>query len=180
MPKINVGDTMPNFSIQTPYQNNTNLKKLIGNEKTAIIFLRYYGCTLCQYDIHQYTLNYDEIIKEGGELLVVLQSDPQKLSIELKENKIPFEIICDPNQELYKNLSIEVANSKEDMIDEFTIEKIVKAKEYFSHGEYEGEELQLPATFVVDEELKVVCAIYGKSVSDVPTPEQLKDLLKNK
>mgnify|MGYP000609266414 FL=1 len=57
-------------------------------------------------------------------------------------------------------------------------EKVVEARKLFSHGEYEGEELQLPAAFVVEKDLTVTYARYGKDGADVPTPEELKKLLK--
>ena len=42
----------------------------------------------------------------------------------------------------------------------------------------EGEELQLPAAFVVDHDLTVTYAHYGRVISDTPTADELAALLK--
>ena len=61
--------------------------------KTALVFLRYYGCTLCQYDLHQYDRNYSEITKGCGQLLVVLQSSPSSIKEQMGQERFPFELI---------------------------------------------------------------------------------------
>jgi len=41
------------------------------------------------------------------------------------------------------------------------------------HGACEGEELQLPAVFVVGPDLRVLYAHYGKNIADVPSLDEL-------
>jgi len=109
---------------------------------------------------------------------VVLQSDPAKLSEELTSDAFPFEIICDPEQTLYREFAVTPAKSRKDMGDAKTMEKLAQAKlSGFKHGEDEGNGLQLPATFVVTPDLMIVYAHYGKSAGDVPTPVELAKLL---
>ena len=48
----------------------------------------------------------------------------------------------------------------------------------FEHGAYEGNELQLPAVFIMDQERKLTYAHYGISVDDVPDPGEFRELLK--
>ena len=48
----------------------------------------------------------------------------------------------------------------------------------FVHGEYEGNELQLPATFVVEPDLTITFAEYHKGNGGVPSPDELAELLK--
>lgn len=171
---------MPEFRYETPLASNIaivdTVKKIKG--KTALVFLRYYGCTLCQYDMHQYAKQYDKIRNSGGQMLVVLQSDPQKIAAQIKTEDFPFEIICDPKQKLYKQLDIPAAESMVKMADTKTLRKMVSAKAGgFKHGEYEGEELQLPAVFIMDSELNLSYVHYGKSAGDVPDIEELVHLL---
>ena len=110
---------------------------------------------------------------------MVLQSDPAKLSAQLKPGDLPFNIVCDPDQKLYKRFEIAAAPSKEAMIDAKAVGKIAKAKaKGFKHGDYEGEELQLPAAFVVEPDLTLTYAHHGKSVGDVPDSTDLAELLK--
>lgn len=121
--KLLEGDIIPDFSFQTPFTNDRNwhseLEKNPG--KTALIFLRYYGCTLCQLDIRDYALDYHNILASGGKLYIVLQSDPQKIAKDIEEKALPFEIICDPSMNLYKEFEIPCAKSMASMADAKTV-----------------------------------------------------------
>jgi Peroxiredoxin len=171
---------MPDFTFDTVYETGLALKDIaVKAKKTAIIFLRYYGCTLCQYDIHVLAQNYDKLTANGGQIFIVLQSNPVKLAEKLPKGSLPFEIICDPDQVLYKKFEIQPAASMVKLGDGKTMLKIGKAtKAGFKHGDYEGEELQLPAVFVIDESGILNYVHYGKSAGDIPDISELELLLK--
>lgn len=183
MPRLHVGEKMPDFTFETPYEKGLTIgetaKKVAG--KTAVVFMRYYGCTMCQYDIHLFKTQHEKIAATGGQMLVVLQSDPVKLAAQVKPGDLPFDIICDPDQNLYQQFDIRPAASKEAASDEQTIAKRAQREAYevkFVHGEYEGNELQLPATFVVEPDLTITFAEYHKGNGGVPSPDELAELLK--
>ena len=181
MGKISVGDRMPDLVFDTPYAKNCKLSEVVKRVggKTAIVFLRYYGCTLCQLDIIDFTEGYKDIAATGGQLLVGLQSDPVKLAARRGEDKLPFDIICDLDQKIYKMLDIRPATSMETLGDASSAAKLQRmSSSGLEHGEYEGNELQLPATFVVTPDLTVTYAHYGRVVTDVPTVEDLVKILK--
>lgn len=92
MAKTTVGSQLPNFAFATPFETDRTLLETAGRVRgrTAVVFLRYFGCTLCQYDMQEYAAAYDGIAKTGGQLLVVLQSDPAKLAGELTTNTFPL------------------------------------------------------------------------------------------
>lgn len=177
--KLEVGSKMPDFIVDTPYEKGMNLKNLLSDKKTAILFLRYAGCTLCRFDMMILKDEYDKINESGGKVLVVLQSDPDKLSKEIEKGFYPFDIVCDPDQELYKHLEIKPANSQEEMIGPDSMEKLGRVQASgLTHGEYEGDEMQLPAAFVVDIELNVTYAHYAANITDMPDVDELSQLLK--
>ena len=180
MAKLEIGQIMPDFDYVTPFSTGHTLAQTAANaKKTALVFLRYWGCPLCQYDIHLLAQAHGDITAHGGQLLVVLQSDPKGLAEKLeREDALPFPIVCDPDQKLYKQFAIAPAASMAKMADLKMIGRIVKATKLgFKHGEYEGDEQQLPAAFVVDADRKVLYAHYAKSVSDMPDAAQLANLL---
>lgn len=178
--KLELNEQMPNFLFDTPYEKQIKLKSKIKNKKTMILFLRYYGCTLCQLDLMELKENYDRIKNTQGDILVVLQSDPDVLLEEMNKNgEFPFDIICDPQQRLYEEFEILPATSKLKLANGNVVKKIIKAnKRGISHGKYEGNELQLPATFVVDDNLKLLYAHYGTNAADIPTIDEIEELLK--
>ena len=178
--RLTVGEVMPNFTYDTPFATALTLSDTVQKtSKTALLFLRYYGCTLCQYDIHQLTENYHQITDVGGQVIVVLQSDPAGLAQELQPDTFPFSILCDPKAALYERFGIQPAASMAKMADAGTMLKIAKATAAgYKHGAYEGNELQLPACVVVDKERKILYAHYGKSAGDIPDARTLASLLK--
>ena len=124
-------------------------------------------------------VQYEKIASQGAKALVVLQSDPAGMAQQLQPGDLPFEIVCDPQQKLYGELDIRPAKDKMELAGGDALGKIAKVKEEgFQHGAYEGEELQLPACFVVDGNLTITYAHYGKNAADIPTVEELAQLVK--
>lgn len=178
--KFQTGEKLDNFMFDTPFEPGLELKETAErvSGRTALLFLRYYGCTLCQLDIHRLAAGYGEIRDAGGQVLVVLQSRPQTIAGQVKPDDLSFDIICDPEGKLYETYEINPAPSMEAMVDAPTMEKIKAAQaEGFQHGEYEGNELQLPAVVVVDRDLTVTYAHYGTTAGDVPDVKELARLL---
>lgn len=179
MPRISVGDTFPDFEFATPFRTDGRLADAVAGGMTALVFLRYYGCPVCQYDMHRYAEKYGLIREAGGKMLVVLQSDPAGLREQLSgETAFPFEIVCDPAGALYRRFAIEPAKKQLAMIGPKTMIKIAKVQAAgYAHGKSEGEELQLPAAFVIAPDLRVTYARYAKTIDDIPDAEELRDLL---
>lgn len=178
--RLTVGDKMPDFPYQTPFETEKTLSQGMDGKRTALLFLRYYGCTICQLDMHRLKAEYRQIEATGGQVKVVLQSNPAQLKRQLgEESAFPFEIICDPEQKLYHRFAISVARGQMNMLRPKTLQKAAIAKATgLTHGAYEGEELQLPACFVVEPDCQVTYVHYGMDPGDTPTPSELADLLK--
>lgn len=181
MAKYTTGQVMPDFTYCTPFAENKSFSETVAgcNGKTALVFLRYYGCPICQLDLHTFADTHKQITQNGGQLLVVLQSDPKGLAEQITPETFPYDIVCDPEMKLYEMLSIEPAASMAKMMSFKALKKVIKStKAGYKHGAYEGNEQQLPATFVMNSDRTLTYVRYGKDAGDVPTPEELAELLK--
>lgn len=184
MPKVKIGDKLENLSVTTVQKGKTTLSEVIGKSgKTAIVFLRYYGCPLCQYDMIKYRDGYDEITNGGNSLVVALQSTGESIASQT-DIVFPFDIICDPEMLIYKALDIkpsEPFNEGEEMPAP-TPEMLKLFKEIedmgIKHGPNEGIEEQLPAYFIVDGNLNVLNAHYCENPFDIPAPEDFEKLFR--
>ncbi len=178
--KLTPGMKLGNIVYNTPFRAEQSLADKVAGHKTMLLFLRYYGCTLCQYDMAVLKEEYAKIHAVNGQVKVVLQSDPALLADELGSPDIyPFEIICDPDGALYNLFEIAPAESMAQLGGGKVMEKIAKAKEMgLSHGRYEGVEEQLPAAFVIDDTLTVTYARYGENGADIPSVDEMAELLK--
>ena len=185
MARLTVGDKMPNLTVDTAYEAGTTVEKIVGGKKTVFWVLRYIGCTVCRYDVHLLIERYEEIKAKDAQVVVVMQSRPEKIQEDVREEmngeKLPFDIICDTKFEFYNALEILPAETTEELIgDDMTElqEKGAAAKEAgFEHGEYEGNELQLPAMFVVGGDMTVEVAHYGKNLTDMPKIDDVLAML---
>lgn len=176
---IKAGDLFPDFTYDTPFATAQHLSQTVqAADKTILLFLRYYGCTLCQLDMHEYAAAYDRIKAKNAQLLVVLQSKPETIRGQIKEGDLPFSIICDPGMGLYKQFGLEVASSMKTMISPEELPVFAAKKEKMqqlnlSHGAYEGEEMQLPGYFLLDSHLHVLEAHRAKTILDMPSVDEM-------
>ena len=176
--RLKAGDRFPHFSVET------NVKKMNIPEdlpkKTILWVIRYIGCPVCRYDVHLLKEKYDIIKWKNYDLFVVMQSDTDHIKKDLEGADIPFEIICDPAMEIYKSLDILPAKNELALVGNIIKLKAKgdKAKALgFEHGDYEGNELQLPALFILDENGTVTYAHYGRNITDMPTVDELIKML---
>lgn len=165
------GDKLDDDTYVTPWSSR-RLSEAV-DRPTLLFFLRYYGCTICQLDLQNLKQEYETLTAAGGKAMVVLQSDPAGVAAQIGPDHYPFEIVCDPEQKLYRRYHVAPALSMEKMADKKVLMKIGAARQMgFTHGAYEGNELQLPAVFLVDPGLTVRKAHYGATPADLPTVEQ--------
>lgn len=182
MAKYQVGDKMPQFVFDTAYQTQVKIDDVLEG-KTVFWVLRYIGCTVCRYDVHLIQERYQEFKDKNAKVLVVMQSDQQHIQNDLKDIQLPFDIICDPEMKIYNELSIEPASSMQELgggADNIALLKEKGAKAAacgFSHGDYEGNEQQLPAMFIVDEDRTINYVHYAKNIMDMPTIDDVLKLL---
>ena len=173
---VSFGDKAINFTYQTPYGATSTLEEKVQKaDKTFLIFLRYYGCTICQLDIRAYRENYQKFLDKNAQILLILQSTPETISESITEEELRFEVACDPEGKLYELYQVGAARSKLGLASIKTIRKMQAAKKLgLEHGAYEGNELQLPAVFLLDSGMNVVYAHRAKNAGDMP---EIDDLL---
>lgn len=152
----------------------TSLKEIIKGQKCILVFLRFYGCRVTQYDLREFSIYNNEFLKKGYKLIIVLQSTIDIINAAYKERKFPFEIISDPEERLYTLFEVGSAVNRESLSTESDKLKIKKADELgLKKGILEGNPLQLPAEFIFDEELNLKYSYYGKTSGDIISPEEL-------
>lgn len=185
MPKLNTGDRLPDLTFSTNTGRTLTTQQAVAGKRTIFWVLRYIGCTTCRYDVHLLSERYDEIEKRGAQVFVVMQSDPAVVAEDLKGQSLPFEIICDTDMAVYKALAIPAAKDMDELVPSGDTddakrwgEKVKKFTDAgFVHGKYEGDEMQLPAFFLVDGNGVVEVAHYAKNLADMPTIDDMTTML---
>ncbi len=184
--KLRVGDTMPDMPVKTAYGTADSLYGLIGGRNTLIWAVRYIGCPPCHLDTHRLAERWDKFKAANANVVVVMQSSPENFREATEGEQIPFDILCDPEMLFYKNLEIEAAKDKDEMLGaafggmEKLQEKGAACKAMgYEHGKYEGDEMQLPAVFVVDGKGTVKYAHYARFLTDLPPYDDMVKFLED-
>lgn len=172
--KLEVGKTIDDFKFCTQNGCKESFVKELKKEKTVLLFLRYIGCPPCNLTVLEINENLDKFKEKNMDIYVVLQSEVDVLNEAIEGKDIEFEIICDPNMELYRKFSLGEASSPHEMRGEGTQERIQASIDRgLEHGKYEGNEMQFPATFIVDDKGIILYSKYGQHVTDYPLVNEL-------
>lgn len=181
MAKLQVGQKLPDFSFINADEQEKSVEKDVLGKKTVFWVLRYIGCTMCRYDVHVLAQKHAQFVEKGAQIFVVMQSDPAVVREDTKDANIPFDIVCDPEMKIYRQFDIKPAESMEAMGGTDKERLAAKFAEVqasgFTHGRYEGDELQLPAVFVVEEDGTLSYVKYAESIVDLPTAAELLGML---
>lgn len=176
----------PDFTFDTSSSQNLRLSTVVkDSDYTFLIFLRYYGCTSCQIDLIDLTAHYAAFREKNAQLLVVLQSDPRILAAGVEDRGIPFTLISDPEQKIYPLYQVKPAMDYDGLRQGMTeaeaaryAAKRAKAQELnVQHGEYEGNEYQLPAYFLLDRNMQILLEHRARNIADMPRAEEYLESL---
>lgn len=169
------------FRYCTAYSEGLALSDTLQKaNKTFLLFSRYMGCPLCQVDMLELCEEYSRFMEKKAQILVVLQSSPETIRSQTVLREPPFEIICDPQGVLYELYHVKSAPSTLKMIKpgKKLFHKVGKLLKYkLKHGAYEGNEQQLPAIFLLDQDRNILYSHHAAHLTDLPNVEEMLSLL---
>lgn len=178
--RYKAGDLFPDLAVRTAYEPERSVKDILRGT-TVFWVLRYIGCPVCRLDVALIAERYESFKEKGAQVFVVMQSDKEHIKDALKDVKLPFEIICDDNMRFYDTLMIRPAESMDrlagSMLEKLHAKGEMADRYGFVHGDYEGDEQQLPALFIVNESGIITYAHYAEELADMPDVEEVLGLL---
>ncbi|MDF1618421.1 peroxiredoxin family protein [Petrocella sp. FN5] len=153
------------FVAEDLFGNKISLEAYKG-KKILLSFFRYASCPLCNLRVQELIRNQQLFKERGLEILAVFQSPKDSLLQYVGKQNAPFPIITDPEERLYKLYQVE-ASAFGMMKAMFKPGKFVQAaKAGFIPGKGEGSKTRIPADFLIDQNLKIAKAYYGKDIGD--------------
>jgi peroxiredoxin len=165
MKRLKAGDAVPDFDVKDIYGKPISASSLKG-KPYMIVFSRYIGCPICKMHVGMMPSLYSEIKRAGGELLLLLRSDPDVLKKQFEKMKPEFHVIGDPDSRMYGNFG--VRSCIVGYLAPGSLAGALKAiRSGYRHGKFERGELQMPADFVVSAESEILYAHYGKHSNDL-------------
>ena len=167
--KLAMGDKAPDFRFKTPWDTEVNFYDAAGNNPAVLIFLRYYGCPVCQMEMAKIKQEIDLVRQKGGRVFVALQSAPATIASLITRDDFPFTIICDPQGKVFQLYGVEAGGIIKYLHPAGLIAAIKAISRGFKHGKFEGKETQLPAAIALNARKVIKYVHYGENISDVPS-----------
>jgi len=168
------GSKAPNFVTMDVLGNKVKLNKILKNSNVLITFLRPIWCPICNARTHELIEYYQEMKEKGIEVIAVYPSSEEKLRGYVKDIEIPFIVIADPEEELFKLYGVErsEAKYKRVMKEERALNALKRGQElYKKHGNNYGGSKNvtaaiIPADFIINQSQIIKVAHYGGFVGD--------------
>ena len=72
--KLTIGNKALDFKFKTPWDGEVNFYDAVGNNPAVLIFMRYYGCPVCQMEMAKIKQEINSAGKKGARVFVILHS----------------------------------------------------------------------------------------------------------
>ncbi|MBM9579314.1 redoxin domain-containing protein [Leptospira sp. 201903070] len=176
--RLKTGDSAKEFTVKDYLGKTIQLADLKG-KYTLLAFFRNAECALCNLRVHQLLNVYPELQKKGLGILAVFESSEENIKNSVGKKEIPFSLIPDPSNRLYKLYDVERSWLG-------VISTILTGKKEIKEAEELGFEMKrvpgmkmdrMPAEFLIGPDLRIEIAKFSKKVTDHISLEDLKAYL---
>ncbi len=168
--KLNTGQLAPSFSLNDTSDREINLSNFKNKGKKILVsFFRNVACPFCNFRIHQLIAKNDQW-KDNLEMIFFLESKKEVvLRSSFHQGISPIPIIADFERETYQKYGAEVSLKK--FNDTIHSEKHIAVcadlvEKGYAIDTGESEIHSIPADFLLDENLNIIKAHYGKNIPD--------------
>lgn len=177
--RLQAGTLAPNFSRPSLKSPDLSLDSFKG-QRILLQFYRYAGCPPCNLHVREYMTRYAELQAFNVHVIAFFHSPQASLEKYLEGVDMPFDIVPDPEKEIYEQYKVE-SNWKGIFTGQALKEGVRAGKAGFSLNpmNQEGGLFGLPASFLIDENKVIQQAYYGKDVADTPPVDTVLQWIKS-
>ena len=166
MPRIVVGDAMPEFTMPSIKGSMFDTSEVKG-KKMILTFFRFSSCPFCNIRINQLTKRWNEF-SDDVVMVGIFDAKINDLTKRMEHHNVPFNIVADENYELFTKHSVRKSFVRF-MIGTLSAPlTLLKAtmRGYFPMTLSISKLSTIPVDILIDENGKVVKAHYCKNTAD--------------
>ncbi|WMX13077.1 MULTISPECIES: peroxiredoxin-like family protein [unclassified Aureispira] len=171
--KLSKNVKVPNINTVDAVGNKIKLQNLLKeNKKVLICFFRPVWCPICNKRTHELIERYEDLKKKGIEVVAIYPSNQETMAQYVKDAKIPFPVISDPDEVIYKEYAIERSMQKvKASLGKDDVKKVyMQGQQLYAGKSYpkKGEKYDtiINADFLVGAKRTLEVAYYGDYVGD--------------
>ncbi len=174
--KFKSGDKLPELNLVPVFDDPITTSKVPG-KKILLTFNRYVSCPLCNFRTHELLEHYDTLKKNNLIIISVYESSQETLREYSSKEQIPFFMIPDPEEKLYRQFKIRKSwwRAFRGLFSDYKRKHSGGKKLFKSKYERDGSLNRVGADFLIDEKGIIQIAYYGKFAGDhLPVEEIVK------
>ncbi|PCI45385.1 MAG: hypothetical protein COB51_08935 [Moraxellaceae bacterium] len=170
---FNTGELAPNFTATLLNGKTVELSEMIKTQSVCIIFLRFMGCPLTRLRLAELQSEINRFSNRELRLLVVFESTMERTQKYTVRKGLQLDIIPDITRQLYNQFDVRSGRFIS-MLNPNVLKKAGEATiKGHMHGAFEGNELQLPAAFIIDTTQTFSYVNYGVHPADAVETDQI-------
>ncbi len=163
-----VGDTLPEFSLPNHLGENVSLSSLLGEGPLVISFYRGGWCPYCNLELKALQEALPEIKRLGAKLVAITPELPDASLTTKEKHSLAFPVLSDAKAEYAKTLGLvfTLPESLRPIYESFEI----NVEQHNGEGQFD---LPIPATYIVDQEGKIVKAFIDEDYTSRMDPDAI-------
>jgi len=103
---VKIGTEIPSALIKSINGNELNIKEIVKDQKSIIIFYRGGWCPYCNMHLSELQKIEDDIVKLGYKIIAISMDNPENLSSTITEHKMEYELYSDSKANACKEFGI--------------------------------------------------------------------------
>ena len=103
---ILIGETLPNANFQNPEGNYVQLKALLEEKPTVLVFYRGGWCPYCNVQLSGLVEIEEDVLELGYQIVAISPDDYKNLQSTIENNSTKYKLLSDPNGKFIKEIGI--------------------------------------------------------------------------
>jgi peroxiredoxin len=170
---LNLNDIAPDFIAKDQGGAVINLKEKLKKGPVVLIFYRGYWCPHCSKQLKKLEDSLLQITNKGATLIAITPEQPENIGKTIEKTKAGYPVLFDDGLKIMKSYDVAYA------VDEKTITTYKGYGIDFTkvNGETNGNNLPVPATFVISKDGKIVYRHFDKNYTKRPSVAEILEKL---
>ena len=169
---LKVGDVAPNFKLTNALGETVDLYEYLKKGKVVLTWYRGGWCPYCNITLQQLQQELPNFKTNGAQLIALTPELPDKSLSTSEKHDLKFEVLSDVGNKVAKEYGI---------VFKLTNEVAEIYNRFFSIVDFNGDasnELPLAATYIIDQEGKIIYAFLDADYRNRAEPSELTEVLK--
>lgn len=178
MPLLKPGDPFPNLRLDGT-DGPVELRPRWREGPLVVMFMRHFGCAFCREQLIRMGRALWDFKAEGADVVAIFQYGAEATHDFCRSREVPFDCVGDPLRAAYAEVSLGRGSRKQVLSWQIAKRYVGAIRTGALGGGAQGGDMaQLPGTFVVGTDGRIVLAHYATSAADNPRIDTVLDAVK--